>query len=308
MADIDGMIPILGTISPTDLTNDTYATHDELFGKGGYRTVNTLLERNNIPIDRRKSGMLVYVLEDGNRYKLENDLTTWTIDFPTKATVSPESKLLNANLEWTTMTVGSGGHSANVYLSDDTSITNSSYKSLSYTPSMTEAIKTIIVNNNEVLGQTYIFDKEVGVTTLDSGVWSFNCCISVSAVAGNTKLKIVTFKRDINGIETDLFTSYSDTIENTTLQTIEFRNIQSAFNVSTTDKIGFRVYGLTTRTSNTTISYIVGDGRSSYIVTPLATRHNQLRALNEDENYQHITQAEKDIINNLNTLIDGGIF
>ena len=35
-------------------SGDTYATHDEAFGYGGYRTVETIIERDNIPVENVK--------------------------------------------------------------------------------------------------------------------------------------------------------------------------------------------------------------------------------------------------------------
>lgn len=81
MALISGAVNITGTIAPTD-TNDIYATHDSRYGKGGYREVADLLERNAITLARRSDGMLVYVRSEDKIYKLENGLenTNW-VDF-----------------------------------------------------------------------------------------------------------------------------------------------------------------------------------------------------------------------------------
>lgn len=51
--------------------DDKYATHDEEFGRGGYRSVATVAEMNAISGDRRKEGMLVNVIGD-KIYKLVN--------------------------------------------------------------------------------------------------------------------------------------------------------------------------------------------------------------------------------------------
>jgi hypothetical protein len=64
MAVIPGSIRVTGFIAPTDST-DTYPTHDDTYGKGGYRVVANLTERNAIPADRRKEGLLVKVLNAG---------------------------------------------------------------------------------------------------------------------------------------------------------------------------------------------------------------------------------------------------
>lgn len=62
---------------------DDYATHDALYGKGGFRSVATLAARDAIPAKRRVSGMRVRVTADGTPannvdWELGADLTTWT--------------------------------------------------------------------------------------------------------------------------------------------------------------------------------------------------------------------------------------
>lgn len=53
---------------------DTYATHSDEYGKGGYRAVNTVAERDAISYERRSIGMEVRVLtgEDAGVYYLES--------------------------------------------------------------------------------------------------------------------------------------------------------------------------------------------------------------------------------------------
>lgn len=72
MALINGSVPVTGFIAPTD-DRDDFAVTKEEYHQGGYRTVETLDEMNNIPLPRRKEGMLVNCLEDGKCYKLENN-------------------------------------------------------------------------------------------------------------------------------------------------------------------------------------------------------------------------------------------
>lgn len=45
-------------------SDDNFPTHLAEFGKGGFRTVETIEDRNAIPIERREAGMLVYVIND----------------------------------------------------------------------------------------------------------------------------------------------------------------------------------------------------------------------------------------------------
>ena len=62
MIELKGTNIASGIVPFTD--QDTYPTHYSQFGKGGYRTVKTLEERDNISQDRLEEGMLVYVIEN----------------------------------------------------------------------------------------------------------------------------------------------------------------------------------------------------------------------------------------------------
>lgn len=48
---------------------DTYATHDSLYGRGGYREVPTLAARDTIPHERLRNGCKVYVEETDTEYR-----------------------------------------------------------------------------------------------------------------------------------------------------------------------------------------------------------------------------------------------
>ena len=74
MSEIKNSLKISAPITPYD-TRDSYPTHYEEYGSGGYRTVETLQDRNLIPELRRKEGMLVCVLEDGMWYSLQGGIT-----------------------------------------------------------------------------------------------------------------------------------------------------------------------------------------------------------------------------------------
>lgn len=59
---------VASTIVPFT-TDDTYATHDSLYGKGGYKEVATEQERDAIPKERLKNGTKVYVQETKQEYR-----------------------------------------------------------------------------------------------------------------------------------------------------------------------------------------------------------------------------------------------
>ena len=72
MAEIKGTNVASKIVPYTD--SDEYATHDEKYGVGGYRTVDSVSEMSAIPAARRKEGMLVYVKND-KYYRLNSSNT-----------------------------------------------------------------------------------------------------------------------------------------------------------------------------------------------------------------------------------------
>ncbi|WEK18234.1 MAG: tail fiber domain-containing protein [Candidatus Pedobacter colombiensis] len=66
-------VKVIGSVEPNDLT-DKYPTHNEIYGKGGFRSVADLSERNGITPARRSVGMLVYVISEEKLYQLKGGL------------------------------------------------------------------------------------------------------------------------------------------------------------------------------------------------------------------------------------------
>jgi len=87
---IQGTVPVGGSFAPTDPA-DSFGTHNDKWGVGGYRIVKTLADRNAIPVNesnllnlddtlasgRRKLGMMVYVSDDNKLYVLTIAQATW---------------------------------------------------------------------------------------------------------------------------------------------------------------------------------------------------------------------------------------
>ena len=69
MAKIEGGVPVAGFLCTTD-GSDTYPVTVEEFHKGGYRTVENYTEMQNIPEERRKYGMWVFVKDENKDYRL----------------------------------------------------------------------------------------------------------------------------------------------------------------------------------------------------------------------------------------------
>ena len=53
---------------------DVYATHDSKFGKGGWRSVDTMQEMFDISLARRSIGMIVYVIATKKTFMLNGSL------------------------------------------------------------------------------------------------------------------------------------------------------------------------------------------------------------------------------------------
>lgn len=77
MAAIPGGVKITGFISPTD-SDDTYPVTDPIYGKGGFREVADIAERDAITAERRRAGMLVCTQDSMKTWQLAADLTSWT--------------------------------------------------------------------------------------------------------------------------------------------------------------------------------------------------------------------------------------
>ncbi|MEB3375877.1 hypothetical protein SFC43_31540 [Bacteroides sp. CR5/BHMF/2] len=52
---------------------DKYPTHDSKYGKGGYKEVSTLEERDSLPEERLRVGCKVYVVSEGKEYHYKGD-------------------------------------------------------------------------------------------------------------------------------------------------------------------------------------------------------------------------------------------
>lgn len=71
-------VKVIGAVEPNDLS-DKYPTHNEIYGKGGFRSVADNAERDNITPARRSVGMLVYSIALEKLYQLKGGIanTNW---------------------------------------------------------------------------------------------------------------------------------------------------------------------------------------------------------------------------------------
>lgn len=257
--------------------------------------INWFVRESDKPADNYSGLTSQYVIDywRERNWSINTDGTTTQVNASNQLEVKPfvenlpltnkENTYLNANLQFQEIAIGSGGYAANLYPTNLVSTIEPTYYQLSYSFLPTETEVATLVNNNEVLAATYLFESPLGVTTIDAGAWNLTGRVKVSSVtpAGTSILRLEFFVKSDVGVETTLFSMNSTNITNTSYVTAKFESIQPSFSVLETDKLGVRIYASTTRTQNTTITYAIDDGFASYFNTPLALRHNQIRARDE---------------------------
>ena len=101
---IPGTTTVHSPIAPASST-DNHATHLEEYGQGGWRTVDTITDRDNIPMSRRKELMPVVVKSEKRVYFLDGGLNNsfWKIAFSIFPTDNIEGTIqfpANGNFLW----------------------------------------------------------------------------------------------------------------------------------------------------------------------------------------------------------------
>jgi len=191
-----------------------------------------------------------------------------------------------------------GGYAANLYLSNVNSAV-SGYKKLCYTPDVAEVTKTIVASDNTVQGEKYLFDEAIDLTEIKSGTWVKNFTRKVSASIKVSTFQVRAFMYTTGGVENDIFTITSSEINDTDFVTVRTENTEVQFVCNATDRFGVQISFTTARRNNTTLSYLVGGKNAAYFLTPVALRHSLLRTPNEDPEVQHMTSAEKTVLDGI---------
>lgn len=191
----------------------------------------------------------------------------------------------------------SGAISSPLYLTIDDSTIVPLYKQLSYIPGDEENQLNIVLSQTETLIRTYLFDKVLDTTVIDAGEWAVTCTTKVNNTVGETRYKAEVFVRHADGSETILFDVESDDVDHTELTRFSKFSVQPAYEVLTTDRLGINFYASKSTPAQVTLTNMVGGSRGAYIKTPLNHRHNQLRDLNGDPQYQHVPQSWIDQVN-----------
>lgn len=209
------------------------------------------------------------------------------ITYPTE---SPETKFYRGDKTFAEVVIGSGGYAAHLYATTINSDI-SGYKKASYEVESTETEISTTLSNSTALVEEYLFDNHIGITTIQNGVWRFMCYCKIGAVnPQGAKIRFEVFLRHVDNSETVLFTKDSSVFTNTDYlsEIIPIEYSGTVYSCVTTDRLGYKVYVITTSVSSLTATYIVGDGRGLYMDTPLSLGHDQLRRFNIDRKYQHL--------------------
>jgi hypothetical protein len=274
---IDTLLESYVTTQSLSTTLEDYLTEEEINTLlTSYYTsaqVDTLLE------DYSTTTEIGTMLED---YVTETELSNTLEDYPTRSEIS-----------------GGSGYESNIYLTAQNSLVVPAYYALSYLndANATESSHTV-TSSSEVLLRTFLYDTQISTTFIDSGTWKFTTYVKQTAINKDTRLRLVVFKRSSTGVETELFTTTSNNITNTTYEVIKMEMYQPYLTVATTDRLGIKVYASTNANTNT-VSCQVGDGYGCYINTPLTLRHDLLRDKNGNPLFQHVTSDKIEVLDSL---------
>lgn len=210
------------------------------------------------------------------------------------APANPSTKFLNGLRQWVDVAVvGGGGYQAPLYLTNLPSFV-AGYKQIAYERQVAGFQTDVTLRNETVLVNTFLFEGQIDATTIDSGNYIFASRAKIDSAGGNTRFRIAPFLRHADGSETVLFTFECDEITYTSYQDVQKSFPYGTITCVETDRFGFRLYLVTSSTSNKTVNLLAGDGYPTFMVTPSRLRHNQLRDLNGDEAHLHVTADEKE--------------
>jgi hypothetical protein len=145
------------------------------------------------------------------------------------------------------------------------------YNSLTDVPAAhSEYVDTVVVNNNTVLMDSYI-SPVLGITDIQAGTYIYKNYSSVSNATSVSRLQFKWYSYHIDTTKTLLYTHSTDEINSTSVTLVEsYVTEATPKTILATDRLVLEIYGVTTRTTNTTISLVQGGTqRNSHIETPI---------------------------------------
>lgn len=264
-------------------------------GGGGGGTVESVTSTDNhIVVDNtdQANPKLSFQTVDNENFLTDDELAK--VNSYPEIPVEPENKVLFDDGTFKDVPTPSGGYANNLYLGEiDSDVPT--YKILTYTADTAEITKTVTAQSSDgvVTAQTFLYPSGVSTELFPSGLWTLKLYGNISATAGISQIGFTYFKRSALGVETDLFTAWSEEINNTVNGWIDIVSTQPSYVVAETDRMGLRLLFKTSSTSNKTLTYLIGDGYAAFLNNPNQIRHSQLRAKNGETDFLHVTQTEK---------------
>ena len=205
MAKISGGIPVTGFVSPTDDT-DTFATHSEEYGKGGYKSVANSAERQAITFERRKEGMLVKQLDTGIFWALQGGIenTNWQVASFTSDDEKNKIALLDGTGDGTKYLSDDGTYKGVGETAEYSSLTNKpSINSIELLGNKTLEDLGIQPSGNYLVDEDYVHTDENFTTTLKTkveGLNNYTLPQTDTDTLGGVMIDGTTIIKDENGV------------------------------------------------------------------------------------------------------------
>ena len=169
---------------------------------------------------------------------------------------------------------------ANFFLSDANS---GSFKTLSRTaPNGSQAIATTSVSSTTPVLLKQFMSAPLGITSLDSDLWTFNLFASCDVTQDTSNITIrVSKSDDILGTNTtELFTASNGDINSLVAVPVLIEKTESSYSFLETDCLLVEILASTTHNSPVNVSLYYNDtDTNSHIHTPIKATHNQLQGL-----------------------------
>lgn len=156
---------VAAKIVPFD-SNDTFATHDEKYGLGGFRSVANQAERDSITSLRLKTGMLVYQLDENKYYRLTS-------------TVQP----ISAN--WIETFVGTGSGGGDITRAEVAYISGNLQQQINNISSPSLSAYTLLVMTSDISG--YLNNK---INTISNSITGYTLLTTTSLISSGLSNRI----------------------------------------------------------------------------------------------------------------------
>ena len=223
---------------------------------------------------------------EGKPWWCTNSLTKWVC--PAKGSqgpIGPEG-LMNQTANMTAGPTGPqgpagsagapGGDSGVIYYFNNTASDVAGYETIKNIPSSAAEVDEAVTINatfSPVLIDSYASPSNLPNTTIiPAGLWEFHTYNYMTpGVTGTVLENITVFNRTAAGVETRLFSVYVQITSTTpTAYVIDYVQ-ENSFNISSTDRLVFKIYGETDTVPDRTFHFVYqGSTHMSHIHTPLS--------------------------------------